>query len=588
MTPESGGGRVDPIIRVENVRYEYASETAQPIPALRGLSLSVGRGEYVAVAGANGSGKSTLARHLNGLLVPDRGEVWVKGWNTRDTSRLRQIRSTVGMVFQNPDNQIVATIVEEDVAFGPENLGVAPGEIRARVDEALRVVGLEGERLRAPHLLSGGQKQRVCIAGILALRPEVLVLDESTSMLDPAGRRQVLDLASRLHREGLTVVAITHHMEEAAEAERLVVLEQGRVALDGSPRQIFARPEVLRPVGLETPQITELAHRLHRRDAGFPADVLSVEELVQGVRARAGANRVEVPAPTAEHPNGKPPAIQVEAAEHYYLEGTPLEVKALDGASLEVRRGEILGIIGPTGSGKSTLVQHFNGLLRPSRGAVRIFGQDTRGAADLPALRRRVGFLFQQPEAQLFEHYVGDDVAFGPRNAGLSKPEVRERVRAAMESVGLGFEEFKDRLTLGLSGGQRRRVALAGVLALEPEVLVLDEPTSGLDPAARRELLGTLRRLRREQGVTLVVVSHDMEELAALCDRIAVVAAGRVVAAEPAAAVFGRVQQLRDLNLDVPAVTAAVERLRLEGFLSGSGAVLTVDEAEDVLARLLA
>ena len=276
---------MDPIIRLEHVWHIYAAEGERPIEALRDITLDIHRGEYLVILGRNGSGKSTLAKHLNGILLPTRGDVWVKEWNTKDPAHKLAIRSTVGMVFQNPDNQIVATIVEEDVAFGPENLGVPYDELRERVDWALELVGMTPYRYRPPHHLSGGQKQRVAIAGIMAMKPEVLVLDESTALLDPRGRREILDIVHRLHREEkVTVVAITHFMDEAVLADRIVVLDEGRMVMCGTPTEIFAEPERLREHGLDVPPVTELAHRLHQRFPEIPPNVLTVEELVAAVR----------------------------------------------------------------------------------------------------------------------------------------------------------------------------------------------------------------------------------------------------------------------------------------------------------------
>jgi energy-coupling factor transport system ATP-binding protein len=579
-----------PIIRVENLHYTYQPDTGQPVPALLGVDLTVEQGEYLVILGHNGSGKSTLAKHLNALLLPTSGEVWVKDWNTKDKAHLRDIRSTVGMVFQTPDNQIVATIVEEDVAFGPENLGLPHDEIVRRVDWSLERVDMSPFRHRAPHLLSGGQKQRICIAGTLAMKPQVLVLDESTAMLDPLGRREVLDVARRLNKEeGVTVVAITHHMDEAVEADRIVVMEAGRIVLQGTPREIFGQAGRLRELQMDVPPVTQLAAALSQRVPGFPHDVFTVSELVSAVEQRVSGRDGSTVEPVSadEAASHGEAVIQIKNLGHFYMRDTPLEVKAIEGVNIEVYAGEILGIIGHTGSGKSTIIQHFNGLMRPHEGEVTIFGQDMRSPnADLKTIRRRVGLVFQQPEAQLFEHYVGDDVAYGPRNLKLSREEVRERVRRAMEAVGLGFEEFKDRLTFALSGGQMRRVALAGVLALEPEVLVLDEPTSGLDPRGREQLFERIMALR-ERGLTLVIISHNMEELARVCHRICVISEGKAVMTGAPAEVFGRAQFLREMGLGVPGVTEAVSQLQGKGVIRDGSVALTVQQAAEMLERAL-
>ena len=276
-------------IVVADVHFEYRARGHDPVTALRGVSLTVHDGERVAIVGANGSGKSTLARLLNGLLLPTGGSVRVGGLDTRDASSRRAIRQSVGMVFQNPDNQLVATIVEEDVAFGPENLGLPPAEIRARVDGALALLGLEELRLRPPHLLSGGQKQRVAIAGALAMRPRVLVLDEATALLDPVGRSEVRDAVARLHAGGTAVVQVTHFMEEAATADHVFVMAGGQIALQGPPRVVFARHDELRALRLDIPQVAQLMERLSRRLTGFPALALDLEEAAAAIMARANS-----------------------------------------------------------------------------------------------------------------------------------------------------------------------------------------------------------------------------------------------------------------------------------------------------------
>ena len=602
-----------PVIRIENLHHTYQRESGA-VRALRGIDLSIEPGEYVVLLGHNGSGKSTLAKHLNGLLLPTQGEVWVKGWNTRERAHLREIRSTVGMVFQQPDNQIVATIVEEDVAFGPENLGLPRAEIRRRVDWSLEQVAMQPFRHRAPHLLSGGQKQRICIAGVLAMQPEVLVLDEATAMLDPQGRKEVLDIAWRLNKEqGVTIVAATHFMREAIHADRLIIMDEGRIALQGPPREVFQQLDRLRTLHLDAPHVSELAQALHRRFPAFPASLLTPQEIAdavvgccgsseeQGARGvregdkEAGRERKrETPISNLQSPisaspllSTSPPLLSLHHVAHYYMRGTPLQVKALEDITIEVFPGEIVGLIGHTGSGKSTAIQHFNGLLRAHEGKVAVLGQDLNDPTiDLRTVRRTIGLVFQMPEAQLFEQYVGDDIAYGPRKQGLSREEVRARVQRAMEAVGLPFTEFKDRITFGLSGGQMRRVAIAGVLALEPQVLVLDEPSAGLDPQARRQLMRHILNLR-SRGVTLVIISHNMEELAEICDRLYVIADGRTVMAGAPAAIFSAADELRAIGLDTPDMTQVAEVLKAHNLLPADAVIYTLQQAEEAIAHLL-
>ena len=268
-----------PILKTENLTFRYTTAEGAAPTVLDGLTLSVRRGEFVAVLGHNGSGKSTLAKHFNAILLPSGGKVYVDGMDTCDENLLLDIRRRVGMVFQNPDNQIVASVVEEDVAFGPENLGVPSEEIRARVDSALAAVGMTEYARHAPHLLSGGQKQRVAIAGVLAMRPECIVLDEPTAMLDPAGRREVLDTVKRLNREqGITVVLITHHMDEAAQADRLIVMHDGHIMADDSPEQVFQNVDGLRSLGLEVPEPVALLYELRQAGVDVPLTALTVDE----------------------------------------------------------------------------------------------------------------------------------------------------------------------------------------------------------------------------------------------------------------------------------------------------------------------
>ncbi|MEW5719945.1 MAG: energy-coupling factor transporter ATPase [Chloroflexota bacterium] len=559
----------EPIIRIENLYHTYTG--ASSVEALRGIDLAIRAGEYVALVGANGSGKSTLARHLNALLLPTRGDVWIGRANTRDEKSRRDIRATAQMVFQHPDSQLVATVVEEDVVFGPENIGVPESELPQRVRAALEQVGMWAHRQRAPHLLSAGQKQRVAIAGAMAVQPRVLVLDEATAMLDPAGRAAVLDVLRELHRQGTTIITITHEMEEAAQAERVIVLSEGRIAMDDSPRRVFACAEKLRALDLDVPPIAALALRLR-----LPV-CLTTEELCAALMTRGQRAGSPLAMSEEDRSDGNDAIIEIEQLSHSYLRGLPLETRALDRVDLNIFSGATMGLIGSTGSGKSTLMQHLNGLLRPQSGRVMVGQYDlTNPATDVRAVRRMVGLVFQQPEDQLFEQYVGDDVAFGPRQFGFGKDEVRERVRWAMESVGLGFDAFKDRLTNTLSGGERRRAALAGVFALRPQVLAADEPTAGLDPHARADVLRIFQRLHSE-GTTLVITSHRMDDIAALCHCVTALDGGRVVASGTRREIFSQLDFLQARGLDVPPVARIAQQLRAQGWQIPDG-VLFADE----------
>lgn len=269
------------IIRIENLTFEYISdEDDQPIRAIDNISLEIERGAFTAIIGRNGSGKSTLAKNLNGLLLPSGGAVYVKNWRTDDDAHIWDIRQSAGMVFQNPDNQLVSSIVEDDVAFGPENLGVDPAEIRRRVDKALEAVNMGRYKKKAPHLLSGGQKQRIAIAGVVAMKPECIIFDEPTAMLDPKGREEIMAVIKELHDEGITVVLITHFMDEAVRADRVVIMDEGKILLSGTPQQVFSQRQTIMEANLEVPLAVEMAQRLRNRGISVPEDVITIERLV--------------------------------------------------------------------------------------------------------------------------------------------------------------------------------------------------------------------------------------------------------------------------------------------------------------------
>ncbi|MBO4628025.1 MAG: energy-coupling factor transporter ATPase [Lachnospiraceae bacterium] len=568
-----------------------ASETKR---ALDHVDITVEEGQFIAVLGANGSGKSTLAKHINALLLPTDGTVLTCDMDTADDDYLWEIRKSAGMVFQNPDNQIVASVVEEDVGFGPENLGVPTEEILERVDECLKAVGMTKYRESSPNKLSGGQKQRVAIAGILAMQPRCILLDEPTAMLDPIGRREVLETVHRLNREkGITVLLITHYMEEVIDADRVLVMNKGHLVMQGTPREIFSRMDELKELRLEVPQVTELSQGLAK--AGYDIGVaLTPEEFadayagkfggLHGAQAPAAAgNTAENAATAAQKPENdaseaKEAILTLRDVSYVYGAKTAFEKVAVDDVNLDIYPGEYIGLIGHTGSGKSTMIQLLNGLERPSEGSVCFEGEDIFGEKyNRRLLRYNVGLVFQYPDHQLFETTVFQDVCYGPKNQGLTGDELKARAEWALNLVGVDPSQWQTS-PFELSGGQKRRVAIAGVLAMKPKVLVLDEPTAGLDPGGRDEILGEIDRIRRETGMTVVLVSHRMEDVARFADRLVVMNDGKILYAASPRVVFRHRRELTEVGLEVPQVTQVMQLLREKG-LQVPGDLITTEEA---------
>lgn len=609
------------MIDCRGVSFSYDGVT----PALDGIDLNIEDGEFFCILGGNGSGKSTFAKHLNALLQPDAGTVRINGMDASDPELVYDIRSTAGMVFQNPDDQLVATLVEDDVAFGPENLGVPSAQIAQRVREALKGVGLVGFERHETHALSGGQKQRVALAGVLAMEPRVLILDEASSMLDPRGRKGLMKVCRALHDRGMTIVMITHFMEEAAEADRVAVFRAGRVAMLGAPEEIMTRADELAQLNLDMPASCCLGRALRAKGVPVCAQVREadmVAEIAQVYAERSGADVAGRPSASdsrvldhassaADGMVASEPVIEISHLSHSYtlsarerrrwrkhsttvgasgkqaLWGSdPNSPWALRDVSLTVRRGEFLGLAGHTGSGKSTLVQHLNGLIRPQEGGVCALGLDLSSKKGASAVKAKVGVVFQYPERQLFAETVAQDVAFGPRNLGLPQDEVVRRVATSLARVGLDLAAIGDKSPFELSGGQQRRVAFAGVLAMEPEVLVLDEPMAGLDPAARRDFLELIDRLHRE-GLTVVMVSHSMDDLANCCDRIVVMNEGAVFADGTPAQVFAHANELKSIGLGVPAAQRMALSLVQAGVPLRCDKLYTVEALADELAGML-
>lgn len=605
-------------IQVKDVSYQYTrrnenDEVIETLSALSDVSFSIEQGSFVCILGHNGSGKSTLAKLFNALQLPGEGRVLVSGMDSREEKNIFPIRREVGMVFQNPDNQIIASVVEEDVGFGPENIGLPTDEIWKRVKDALAAVHMEVYRLKSPNHLSGGQKQRVAIAGTLAMEPKVIVLDEPTAMLDPSGRKEVLESVLELKRtKGISIILITHYMEETVDADRILLMDAGKLVLDGSPREVFSDVARLKSYRMDVPLITELSDKL--KAAGFPIEktVLRKEELEEellrlfhegfclergGKALEHEEESVESKAFSATGESKKEEEldniVEVKNLTAIFQEGTAMESTALKDVSLHIRRGSLTALIGHTGSGKSTLLQHLNGLMKASRGEIWVSFREnpplliqekgflfrkgkikkvqkegrlsfSEEGFDLRALRFKVGLVFQYPEYQLFEETVLEDVVFGPLNQGKSKEEAEKLAKEALRSLGIG-EEYYEKSPFELSGGQKRKVAIAGVLAMQPELLVLDEPTAGLDPAGRDELFREIAGLRENYAMTILLVSHSMDDVARYAEEVIVLHHGERKMEGSVEEVFGKRKLLEEMGLGLPTIRAFLYDLQEKG-----------------------
>lgn len=572
----------------ENSNDAFALESGF---ALDNINFSVREGEFVAVLGHNGSGKSTLARLTNGLLTPDAGTITVLGLDATDEKNLFDVRKQVGIVFQNPDNQTVASIVEDDVAFGPENIGVPREEIGERITFALQAVGMEKYRNATVARLSGGQKQRIAIAGVLALKPKIIILDEATAMLDPRGRKEVMDVVVRLNKEeNITVLLITHFPEEALLADRAIVMNKGRIVMEGAPMDVLSREKELARCSLAMPKSLQICQRL--RDGGLDvADAWTHQTLAEEIVAATAKTPVILPSFAEEYIAEKQEenvkdSVYCENLSYTYNAASPFETHALRSANVRIHEGDFFGIIGHTGSGKSTFVQHLNALLKvptaekkykekkrkkgqeQPKTTLQVGGFDlTDKNTDFRALRKKVGMVFQYPEYQLFAETVFEDVAFGLKNFSdnLSEEEILTAVKDALQAVGLDYDEVKNASPFALSGGQKRRVAIAGVIVTKPEILVLDEPAAGLDPLGKKEIMDLLHNLHKSWCKTVIIVSHDMDEIAENCTRATVFSEGKIVATDTPKNLFESTDVALQAGLDVPFTSKTLAEMHALG-----------------------
>jgi energy-coupling factor transporter ATPase len=551
-------------IKFENVSFTYPSTELISQAALMDINLSIRAGEFVALIGANGSGKSTLAKLINALLLPASGQVTVSGINTQERARQAEIRSQVGMVFQRPQDQIVATTVEEDIAFGPGNLGLDSREIQLRVEEALLTTGLTGFRQRPSYMLSAGETQRLALAGVLAMRPRCIIFDETTAMLDPAGREMVLKQIKELHKQGITIILITHIMQEAAAADRIIVLKAGQIIMNDSPAKIYSGENSLIKHGLDIPATCKAAQSLHKFFPDFPKNILNKDQLLRILPTYTGTL---IKSTKKQHLDPLDPVncIEIQDLSFTYLLGSPLAHQALNHLNMRVGKQQIHGIIGNTGSGKSTILQHLNGLIQPQSGSIQIDHFNLSDPnLDIKALRRKTALAFQQPEDQIFEQYVGDEIAYAPRHLGY-EGKLADVVAEAMDAVGLDFLIYKDRLTSHLSGGEKRKVALASIFAIQSDILMLDEPLSGLDPQSALELIQSLSQIH-QKGKTLIISTHQYEELIPILDKVSVIQNGSDSLHGQTETVFSQTALLEKAGLRAPLAALIAGNLHEKGW----------------------
>lgn len=546
-------------IQIENLKYRYPN-TEQL--ALDGISLSIEQGEFVGIVGANGAGKSTLSQAIMGL-VPQfykgayGGKVTVDGVNA-ETTPVCDLCEKVGLVFQNPFNQLSGAkdTVYGEVAFGMENLGIPPEEMKKRIEETLRLLDIWEFRDRNPFALSGGQMQRVAIASVLVMEPQVVILDEPTSQLDPQGSEEVFKVVDKLSQRGITIIMIEQKMEKlAAYCHKLLLLHQGRQIAYDTPEKIFSRPD-LEEYGVQAPAFTRIcrAKGLALPDGSYPVTVEQAAHLFDSLRA----------APIREQlPALGQPIFETKALDFHYTPGTPI----LAGLDLALD-GRPAAIVGQNGAGKTTLVKLLKGLLKPVKGSILFQGQDISGKT-VAMLAGDVGYVFQNPDDQIFKYKVLDEVMFGPLNIGMDPAQAKEKALEALALTGLAGMEETNPYDLELH--QRKMVAIASVLAMDTQVLILDEPTIAQDWQGR-VTMGKIIRHLTQQGKLVLAILHDMDFVAQYFQRVVVMAHGKVLADGSPRQVFAQGEALEAARIQQPYVTQLCTRL-------GSPAVcLTVED----------
>jgi len=561
---------------IELVDVSFTYEGAET-PALENINLKVQPGEVVLLTGPSGAGKTTLCSCLNGLIPHFhngvlKGQVLVKGRETKRT-RVGVLSSLVGLVFQDPESQLISPTVADEIAFGPENLAVPRNEIIKRVEEGLKIARLEGFEEREPHNLSGGEQQACAIAAIFAMHPEIYVMDEPTSNLDPLGTQHVLSMIVKVAKErGKTLLIAEHKLEEIMPlVDRVVIMDRGRIVQDDTVEDTLSKGDIEHV--FVRPPLVRLAERLQ-----LDVQPLTAEQFYSALTKKCKLNGLPMDErPMAEKKGKSEPVIEIRGLRHSY-DGVNA---ALNGVDLTICRGELMSILGKNGSGKTTLVKHINGLLKPAEGSVVVLGQDTTQTTTAQ-LAKKVGFCFQNPNHQMITFVVKDELALGPKSLGLDKEEIERRSLEALDFVGMAGQMKADVMALGK--GQKQRLALASVLTMKPEILIIDEPTTGQDPQMTEDIFEIIRRLN-EEGTAVLVITHKFDYAAAYTERAVILANGSIVYDGPMGPALMDEELLKENSLDQPQVTKLAAKLAAQ---NAPGDIVTLDQMYDVLSRLIA
>ncbi|MCD4843496.1 MAG: ATP-binding cassette domain-containing protein [Methanosarcinales archaeon] len=562
------------VANIENVTFSYPQIDS---PSLTDVNLDIERGEFVLLVGPSGCGKSTLVRTLNGL-VPTLsggkldGRVLINGKDIKG-EKIHKLALQVGMVFQNPDTQLFSLTIGEDIAFGPENLGMSKQDIIDRTDHALDVTGLKHLRDNFIFLLSGGEKQRTAIGGIIAMDPDLFILDEPTSDLDPVGTKEVLNIIKQLNKEkNISIILIEHKIDEVVKlASRVVLMEKGKITLDGDPCEIFSNHEdQMKKAGIYPPQLSEISNILNstnnKKAMTYEAVLERMMKVLPGSNSDLRVNNTK--------PVNARPHLEIKELYHQFEGGA----YGLKNINLQINQAEFIALIGHNGSGKTTLSHHLIGLLRPTQGKILINGTDICDLST-PQVAQEVGFLFQNPDNQIFTDKVNEEIKFGLKNMGLNDGEIDKRVNSALKMMEL--TEYKNRHPHSLSRGQRQRLAVASILAMEPNIIVLDEPTTGQDRAHVNKFLQHIKELNK-LGKTVIFITHDMNIAARYSNRMIVMKKGEVFLDGPTRDVFSATEDLYTTHIEPPIITRLTLDMKKKG--KNIPVMLTVDELRSYIS----